>query len=61
SSREGSVRIVNYDSPGATGAPVFSAMGVKALQDGGYLDGFRSGVAPDQIPGWGTYAVASTL
>ncbi len=34
---------------------------VKELQDGGYLDGFRSGVAPDQIPGWGTYAVASTL
>ena len=58
---EGSVHIVNYNSPGATGAPAFSAMVVKELQDGGYLDGFRPRAASDQIPGWDFHAVASRL
>ncbi|MDG7011683.1 MAG: hypothetical protein JRN11_01615 [Nitrososphaerota archaeon] len=40
---ERSLCTVNYNSPGASGAPAFSAMGVKELQDGGYLDGLRPG------------------
>jgi L-2-hydroxyglutarate oxidase len=33
-----SFHIVNYNSPGATGAPAYSAYIVKKLQDKGFLD-----------------------
>ncbi len=33
-----SFHILNYNSPGATGAPAYSAFIVKKLQDAGYLD-----------------------
>ena len=33
-----SFHIVNYNSPGATGAPAYSAFVVKKLQDEGFLD-----------------------
>ncbi len=33
-----SFHILNYNSPGATGAPAYSAFVVKKLQDAGYLD-----------------------
>ena len=33
-----SFHIVNYNSPGATGAPAYSAFIVKTLQDKGFLD-----------------------
>ncbi len=35
---EGSLSIINYNSPGATGAPAYSAFVVKKLQEGGFLD-----------------------
>lgn len=35
---EDSFHIVNYNSPGATGAPAYSAFVVKKLQDKGFLD-----------------------
>jgi len=33
-----SFHIVNYNSPGATGAPAYSAFIIKKLQDKGFLD-----------------------
>jgi len=33
-----SFHILNYNSPGATGAPAYSALIVKKLQDAGYLE-----------------------
>ncbi len=36
-----SMHVLNYNSPGATGAPSFSAMLVSRLMAGGYLDGLR--------------------
>jgi len=33
-----SFHIINYNSPGATGAPAYSAFVVKKLQDKGFLD-----------------------
>lgn len=37
---ERSFHVLNFNSPGATGAPVFSALLVKHLRDGGALDAF---------------------
>lgn len=33
-----SYHIINYNSPGATGAPAYSAFVVKNLQEKGFLD-----------------------
>jgi L-2-hydroxyglutarate oxidase len=33
-----SYHIINYNSPGATGAPAYSAIIVKKLQERGFLD-----------------------
>jgi L-2-hydroxyglutarate oxidase len=33
--------VLNYNSPGATGAPAFSAYLVKRMGEKGYLDGLR--------------------
>jgi (S)-2-hydroxyglutarate dehydrogenase len=38
---EGSAHIVNYNSPGATGAPAYSAFVLKKLRSAGVLGGFR--------------------
>jgi L-2-hydroxyglutarate oxidase len=35
---ENSIHIINYNSPGATGAPAYSAFVVKKLQDRGVLN-----------------------
>ncbi|MDG6908995.1 MAG: FAD-dependent oxidoreductase [Nitrososphaerota archaeon] len=49
---EGSAHVVNFNSPGATGAPAFSAMVVKELGEAGFFDGFRPREPPASIPGW---------
>ncbi len=49
---DGSIHIVNYNSPGASGAPAYSALVVSGLQDDGSLDGFRMRSAPSFIAGW---------
>lgn len=49
---EASAHIVNFNSPGATGAPAFSAMVVKELREEGFLDGFRERPAPHFMRGW---------
>jgi (S)-2-hydroxyglutarate dehydrogenase len=48
---ENSLHVLNYNSPGATGAPAFSAHVVSELGKRGYLDGFakRSGSSPDDV------------
>ena len=56
---ECSFHVINYNSPGASGAPAFSAMAVKELQDGGYLDGLRPRGASALIPGWDFAAVSA--
>ena len=35
---DNSYHIINYNSPGATGAPAYSAFIVKRLQEKGFLD-----------------------
>ncbi len=35
---EHSFNIINYNSPGATGAPAYSAFIIKKLQETGFLD-----------------------
>ena len=47
-----SAHIINFNSPGATGAPSFSAMVVDELRSAGMLDGFGARRTPDFIPGW---------
>ncbi len=49
---EGSAHIVNYNSPGASGAPAYSALIVKSLQEEGDLDGLRRRSSPPFMPGW---------
>ncbi len=39
---DNSFHIINYNSPGATGAPAYSAFVVKKLQDKGFLDHTRT-------------------
>ena len=38
---EQSLHVLNYNSPGATGAPAYSAYLVGLLKDGGFLDHMR--------------------
>jgi len=49
---EGSVHIINYNSPGASGAPAYSALVVSELRHDGALDGFRRKESPSFLPGW---------
>ena len=49
---EGSVHIVNFNSPGATGAPAYSAMVVDELRSKGELGGLRENTEAEEIPGW---------
>ncbi|HUH82408.1 MAG TPA: FAD-dependent oxidoreductase [Nitrososphaerales archaeon] len=50
---EASAHIINFNSPGATGAPSYSAMVVEELRSTGMLDGFRTRRGPGFISGWG--------
>ena len=53
---EASAHIVNFNSPGATGAPSYSAMVVDELRSAGVLDGLGARRTPDFIPGWEFHA-----
>lgn len=56
-----SAHVVNYNSPGATGAPAYSALVVKQLREEGFLDGFRKKESAPSVPGWDFGAVAAGL
>lgn len=58
---ESSAHIINFNSPGATGAPAYSALVVNELREAGLLDGFRPSSASASIPGWDFRAVTSQL
>jgi (S)-2-hydroxyglutarate dehydrogenase len=47
-----SAHIINYNSPGATGAPAYSAMTVEEMRTSGQLDGLRPKKPRPLIPGW---------
>jgi len=49
---DASVHIVNFNSPGATGAPAYSAMVVDELRSQGVLGALRPNSARDAIPNW---------
>jgi L-2-hydroxyglutarate oxidase len=54
---ERSAHVVNYNSPGATGAPAYSALVVHELQAGGSLDGLSRRATPEFYAGWNLEAV----
>ena len=58
---EASAHIINFNSPGATGAPAYSAMVVERLRSWGYLDGLTPKEARSAVPGWDFRAVTSGL
>jgi (S)-2-hydroxyglutarate dehydrogenase len=49
---ESSAHIINFNSPGATGAPSYSAMVVEELRSEGMLDGLEARGTPGYIAGW---------
>jgi L-2-hydroxyglutarate oxidase len=57
---ERSVHIVNFNSPGATGAPAYSAMVVDELRSQGELEELRPNPSPRGIAGW-DFAKATEL
>ena len=58
---ENSVHVVNFNSPGATGAPAYSAMVVDDLRSEGRLDGFRERGARGAVAGWDFREVTARL
>jgi L-2-hydroxyglutarate oxidase len=56
-----SAHIINFNSPGATGAPAYSAMVVEDLRRAGRLDGFGASRAKAIAPGWDFEAVTARL
>jgi (S)-2-hydroxyglutarate dehydrogenase len=58
---ESSAHIINFNSPGATGAPAFSAMVVDELRSGGMLERFHERSSPSHIPGWDFQTVTGLL
>jgi L-2-hydroxyglutarate oxidase len=58
---EGSAHVINYNSPGATGAPAYSALVVEELRQGGLLPGFRERRGGPSIPGWDHRSLVSRL
>lgn len=58
---EGSAHIVNFNSPGATGAPAYSALVVEELRRGGVLPRFSERRAEPGIPGWDYESVIGRL
>lgn len=57
---EASAHIINFNSPGATGAPSFSAMSIAKFRFAGLLDGFRSRESSSGLPGW-DFQTASSM
>lgn len=53
-----SCHILNFNSPGATGAPAFSAKVVKELIERGCLDGLHPSAAQHPLKGWDFVEVA---
>ncbi len=49
---DASAHIINFNSPGATGAPAYSAMVVNSLRSGGHLDSLRPRATGTGIQGW---------
>ncbi len=58
---EGSAHIINYNSPGATGAPAYSALVVSTLEEEGIFDGYAKKAPSPSIPGWDFQAVTAQL
>ena len=56
-----SVHIINFNSPGATGAPAYSAMVVRELRTKGMLDGLRERKSPAFVPGWDFHSATDGL
>ena len=56
-----SMHVVNFNSPGATGAPAFSALVVQRLRSEGMLAGFRPKIGDSGIPGWDFDSVVARL
>ncbi len=56
----GVLHTINYNSPGATGAPAYSAMLVAELREKGSLEGFRTKTAPSEKR-WDFDRVAAAL
>lgn len=59
--KEGSAHIVNFNSPGATGAPAYSALVIEELSREGLLPPFKERRAEPVIPGWDYQSVVSRL
>ncbi|MEM3671153.1 MAG: FAD-dependent oxidoreductase [Thermoprotei archaeon] len=55
--RENIFHVLNYNSPGATGAPAFSAYLVRTLSDRGYFSTYAKGGAKDPLH-WDFYAIS---
>jgi L-2-hydroxyglutarate oxidase len=56
-----SAHIINFNSPGATGAPAYSAMVVEDLRRGGQLDGLRAKESTAVFSGWDFETVTARL
>ena len=58
---ESSAHIINFNSPGATGAPAYSALVVGELRRKGLLESLREARSPRFIPGWDFGSVVERL
>ena len=58
---ESSAHIVNFNSPGATGAPAYSALVMEELRADGGLDGFKERRLPPAFAGWDFRAVVDRM
>jgi len=56
-----SAHVINFNSPGATGAPAYSAMVVETLRSWGCLDILKPKEPRASVPGWDFQAVTSGL
>jgi len=56
-----SYHILNFNSPGATGAPAFCAYLVKKLENCGKLEGITKKTSPRTIPGWDYQEIVSAF
>jgi len=58
---DGSAHIINYNSPGATGAPAYSALVVSLLRREGAFDSFAKNGSSRTLPGWDYQSVQALL
>jgi L-2-hydroxyglutarate oxidase len=58
---EGSAHIINYNSPGATGAPAYSAWVVASLSERGLLGGFTKREGQNTLQGWDFWSTVNQL